>query len=96
MAKESPALEPYPSSNDEEGGRIVFHEEDVVRDEVEVREWREAEYALSDDELPAQGLSAVSHDVAVDLGAPEGEVEDGEGVDVRGAQECGPVVDPEG
>lgn len=77
MRDQHPNLDPDPGSQDHECAPIRLCEEDVVLFEVEVRDRKETQDRLADDELPEQSLTAVAFDVPADLGNPEGEVGEG-------------------
>ena len=45
---------------------------------------------MPDNEFPEQGFAAVTDYISSDLREPDGEVDEGEGVDVKGAEGDGP------
>lgn len=81
LEREDPQLDPHPQREDGKGPAVGLSEEHVILTAVEVGDGHEAEQGLAEGEAPGEGAAAVSQDVAVDLGDPEGEVGEDDDVD---------------
>lgn len=90
LAEEGPDLDPEPGGHGVEGVGVGFDIEDVVWEGIKVEEGGEAEEGLAGDVFPAQSFAAVAHDVAVNLGRPQGKIDESKGVAVEGAERGGP------
>lgn len=83
-------LTPDPSRQDRQPDKIHLCEKHVFGIAVEVEEGEETEDGLAGDKVPPERAAAVAVDVAVYLGDPEGEVEEGEGSEVEASGIWGP------
>lgn len=75
LTGEGPDLNPHPSHHSQGSRGICADKKDVPGHSKEVDKGKQSQNALADDKFPAQGLRAVPHDIAVDLGHPKREVQ---------------------